>query len=151
MQNSSTLPVVTRHPISCDGVTTMGLIGAYTAQANPGMGEEETPAVHFITHSWRLLGEKLTRWLVTSIGIGQRIIVLLGMPSGCVAPKGSDAVQATVKRIVNGGLRYILMSRMYREIESLRDGSESARPPDGQIFLAQSVKMSLHTSTHLLA
>ncbi|CAN0105118.1 unnamed protein product [Sphacelaria rigidula] len=118
----------------------------------PGIGEGEMSTVHFIIHSGRLFGKSLKKWLVTSIDIDQWIIVLLAMSSGFIKPHGSGAVLVTVNRIVKGGPQYILVNRVYSAIENLRDGSESARPPDGLYgWLTPSIKVALFVFTYLLA
>ena len=98
----------------------------------PGIGEGEMSTVHLIIHSGALFKQHLKRWLVTSIDTDQWMLVLLAMSCGYIEPQGSNAVQVTVKRIVSGGPRYILVNRVYGAIVTQRDGSESAWPPDGQ-------------------
>ncbi|CAM9320725.1 unnamed protein product [Sphacelaria rigidula] len=118
----------------------------------PGIGEGEMSTVHFIIHSGTLFGKSLKKWLVTSSDTDQWIIVLLAMSSGCIKPHGAGAALVTVKRIVNGGPQYILVNRVYNAIESLRDGSHSAWPPNGQYdWLTPSIKVALFVLTYLLA
>ncbi|CAM9547720.1 unnamed protein product [Sphacelaria rigidula] len=109
-------------------------------------------AVHFIIHSGTLFQKRLKKWLVTSTDTDQWVLVLLAMSCGHIEPQGSNAVQVTVKRIVNGGPRYILVNRVYRAIVTLMDGSESAWPPDGLYdWLTHPVKVALFVFTYLLA
>ncbi|CAM9752266.1 unnamed protein product [Sphacelaria rigidula] len=109
-------------------------------------------AVHFIIHSERLFERQLKKRLITSIDTDQRIIVLLAMATGWIPTRGADAVQVTVKRIVSGAPRYILVNRVYRAIVDLRDGSESAWPPDEEYaWLTPPVKVGLFVSIYLLA
>ncbi|CAM9984813.1 unnamed protein product, partial [Sphacelaria rigidula] len=82
----------------------------------PGIGEGEMSAVHFIIHSGTLFQKHLKKWLMTSTDTDQWILVLLAMSCGHIEPQGSNAVQVTVKRIVNEGPRYILVNRVYRAI-----------------------------------
>ncbi|CAM9660465.1 unnamed protein product, partial [Sphacelaria rigidula] len=74
------------------------------------------------------------------------------MSWGYIESQGSNAVQVTAKRVVNGGPRYILMNRVYSAIVTLRDGSESAWPSNGQYdWLTHPVKVALFAFTYLLA
>ena len=107
--------------------------------------------VHFIIHSGALFDRHLKRWLVTSIDTDQWMLVLLAMSCGYIEPQGSNAVQVTVKRIVSGGPRYILVNRVYGAIVTQRDGSESAWPPDGQYdWLTHRAKVALFVLTYLM-
>lgn len=120
------------------------------SSVRPGIGEGEMSPVHSIIQFGRLNGNHLKHRLVSSIDTDQCVIILLTMSSGCITPKGFDAVQAIVKRFVDGSTRYIL-DRVYSAIENLRDGSESAWPADGQYhWLTQSLKLILSVLSYLL-
>ena len=59
------------------------------------------------------------------------MVVLLGTSCGRVAPLGEGAMEVTVRQVVGGGTRYLLVNRVHRLICQLVDGSESACPPGG--------------------
>ena len=59
-----------------------------------------------------------------SVDIDLSMKVLLGLSCGRIVPLGEGAMNVTVRQVVSGGTRHLLVSRVYRLRCHLQDGSE---------------------------